>query len=81
MKDVFKNRLKKLRIDRDISQANLAVALDATQQKVSNWEKGIIEPDMETLTKIALFFAVSTDYLLGIDAEFNKPKKYRKDIV
>lgn len=77
MSDIFRKRLKKLRIDRDIDQKNLAKALSATQQKVSNWERGIIEPDMETLTKLALFFDVSTDYLLGIESEFQKPKKYR----
>jgi len=81
MNKIFSKRLKKLRFDREISQENLAKALDTTQSKISKWENGNLEPDMETFIKIALFFAVSTDYLYGLDDEFKKPKKYKKDIV
>lgn len=80
MNKIFCKRLKKLRFDREISQTNLAKAFNITQSKISKWENGELEPDMETLGKLALFFAVSTDYLLGIDTEFNKPKKYKNDI-
>ena len=37
-----------------------------TQQRISSYEKGIREPDIETLKEIIKFFGVSADYFLGI---------------
>lgn len=59
------NRIKKLRQEKNISQSALASYLGVTQQTVSAYESGDREPDLETLNKIADFFDVSVDYLLG----------------
>ena len=45
----------------------MAEALHVSKQSISNWENGNILPSIEMLVKIAFFFQVSTDYLLGID--------------
>ena len=45
----------------------LAKELFVTKQCVSNWENGNIIPSVEMLIKIAKYFSVSTDYLLGLD--------------
>lgn len=59
-------QIKKLRIDKNLSQVELANKLSVTKQSVSNWENGNIMPSIDMLMKIAVFFGVTTDYLLGL---------------
>lgn len=54
-----------LRIERGIYQKELATALKVSVGTISNYEKGRHYPDPLTLCKIAEFFGVTTDYLLG----------------
>lgn len=61
----FKFILKRLIERNDISQTTLAKVLGFTPQAVSRWCNGDAEPDTEVLKKIANYFGVSTDYLLG----------------
>lgn len=65
MKILFADRLKSLRTDANIKQSQLAETLGTTQRKVSYWESGKIEPDLESLWKISNYFDVSIDYLVG----------------
>jgi len=58
--------IRELRQNRGISQVTLAEALGVTKQSVSNWENDNIQPSIEMLVKIAKYFSVSTDYLLGL---------------
>ena len=58
-------RLKKLRKERNISQLKLALDLNMNQNTVSRYENLEREADYETLIKIADYFDVSLDYLLG----------------
>lgn len=62
----FSIRLKDLRIAHGLKQSDLAEQLTVDQRTISNWECGINEPSFEVLTKLAKFFDVTTDYLLGI---------------
>ena len=62
---LFAEKLKTLRREIDMTQNQLADVLETTQRKVSYWESGKIEPDLCSLWKIADFFDVSIDYLLG----------------
>ncbi len=48
-----------------MSQVDLAKKLSITKQTVSNWENDNIQPSIDMLEKLADFFCVSTDYLLG----------------
>ena len=57
--------LKKLREDASISQKALADAIGVSQQSVNKYENHNIEPDIETLIRIADFFKTSVDYLIG----------------
>lgn len=59
------NRIKSERLAHKMSQTQLAAKLHVTQGAISQWEKGLTRPDMELLSKIALLFNCSTDYLLG----------------
>jgi transcriptional regulator with XRE-family HTH domain len=71
-------RLEELRKQLGLSQNELAEKLNMTQQRISAYEKGKREPDINTITQLADFFGVSTDYLLGksnirkTDAEIKK---------
>lgn len=61
----FAEKIKTLRKEWDMTQNQLADALETTQRKISYWELGKVEPDLVSLWKIADFFDVSIDYLLG----------------
>ena len=60
----FGKNLAALRKQKGLTQAELAEKLHFTFQSVSNWERGVSSPDLETLTRLAGFFGVSTDELL-----------------
>ena len=64
---MLSNRIKRLRTTHQLSQVELASALNVSKQSVSNWENDNIQPSIEMLIKIAALFHVSTDYLLGLD--------------
>jgi transcriptional regulator with XRE-family HTH domain len=59
------NRLKDLRLKNEYSQKQLGSLLGVTQQAVQKWEKGIAQPDIDALIKIADLFDVTVDYLIG----------------
>ena len=61
----FASRLKKLRKDRNMLQKNLAEELDLAQTTIANYEQNKRFPNQETLIKIARYFNVSLDYMLG----------------
>ena len=80
-------RLKELRKNAKISQEKLGKLVNVSQQAVAKWENNVAEPDQKTLLKIAEFFNVSTDYLLGrehkqslAEIENNKLQKILNDI-
>ena len=58
-------RLKELRKNKGISQLRLATELNTTQNTISRYETGEREPGIDELIKIADFFNVSVDYLIG----------------
>lgn len=64
---MLSERIKELRLARRLNQIELGYRLGVTKQSVSNWENGNILPSVDMLVRIADFFAVSTDYLLGLD--------------
>ncbi|WP_272938650.1 helix-turn-helix domain-containing protein [Lactococcus lactis] len=63
--------LKKIRMKRKLSQKQIAEELKISQQQYSKWEGGIITPNAETLVRLADYFDVSVDYLLGRKRERN----------
>lgn len=58
-------RLKALRNEKKIFQKKLASDLNLSQETISLYESNKREPDYETLNRIADYFDVSIDYLLG----------------
>ena len=64
--NIFGKRLKELRTERKLSQQKLGDELGFCNQTISFWESGRCEPDYDSLVKIAEYFAVSSDFLLGL---------------
>lgn len=62
---IFAERLLELRKERGISQARLAKELDVSYAIVCYWETDKSEPTAPNIVKIANYFGVSCDYLLG----------------
>lgn len=64
---MLNERIKELRNSLNLTQVELANDLNVTKQCVSNWENNNIQPSVDMLVKIALYFGVSADYLLGLE--------------
>lgn len=62
----FKERLRHLRLLAEYSQQDLADKLKVSKQTISQYERGVREPDYDNLLALCDIFNVSTDYLLGI---------------
>lgn len=62
------DRIKALRANRNITQAELARRLGITRSSVNAWELGISVPSTQYIVELAVIFDVSTDYLLGLHA-------------
>jgi transcriptional regulator with XRE-family HTH domain len=58
-------RLKELRKKKGLSQLRLATELNTTQNTISRYETGEREPGIDELIKIADYFNISVDYLIG----------------
>ena len=61
----MQNRIRDLREDRDLRQSDLAEHTGIDQRTISNYETGKTLPDAYALIKLADFFGVSIDYLVG----------------
>lgn len=72
----FNERLKELREDNNLTQKMLADKIQIDQRSVSFYEIGKYEPNLETLIKIAVFFNVTTDYLLGLTDNPRKKEEF-----
>ncbi|MGE7546068.1 helix-turn-helix domain-containing protein [Sporosarcina newyorkensis] len=58
-------RIKKLRVAKKLTQKQLAEQIKVTHVSISGYENGNRYPDTDTLQRLADYFEVSTDYLLG----------------
>lgn len=64
---MLSDRIHELRLAAGLTQVSLANELNVTKQCVSNWENDNILPSIDVLVRLAKYFGVSTDYLLGLD--------------
>lgn len=73
-----KFRLRDLRRENNLTGSQLAKILNVTHATIYRWESGEIIPSQENLKKLASYFNVSSDYLLGLTDErepYKKPLK------
>lgn len=57
--------IKELRIEKGLSQQQLAKQIGVSQKAIDYWERAVNEPKASYIVRLADFFDVSADYLLG----------------
>lgn len=62
-------RIKQLREENSLSQAQLAKCLHVTRSSVNAWEMGLSMPTIQYVVEMARLFRVKTDYLLGLEEQ------------
>lgn len=65
----FGENLKKLRKGRGMTQSELGSKIGLSKAVISKYETGLGYPSFDVLIRIARFFGVTTDYLLGVSSE------------
>lgn len=65
MKNMFPERLKTLRQEKNMLQSDVAKVLNTTTRRISHLETGNAEPDIATLWELSEFFGVTVDFLIG----------------
>ena len=64
---MYGQRIKELRLEKGLTQAELANALNTSQRNVSKYETEYLDLSTENIIKLCKFFGVSADYLLGLE--------------
>ncbi len=64
---MYGQRIKELRIEKGLSQQQLADELNTTQKNISKYELEVIDLSTELIIRLCKFFEVSADYLLGLE--------------
>lgn len=77
---MFAERLRELRKAKGLSQPEFAQAFNIASGTISMWETGKRQPDFDTLQKLAKFFGVTADYLLGSEDEKSSGAPELKDV-
>lgn len=67
--------LKNLRLAKGLTQQNIGDIVGVNGNTICQWEKGVREPDFQSLIKLATYFNVSTDYLLDRDEPLELSEK------
>ena len=75
MKNLFAQRLSELLSASNLSKRALAQTIGVSAMSISDWSTGKVQPTAENIYLIAEYFAVSSDYLLGLEDDFGA-KKY-----
>jgi len=65
--DIFIERLRELRLAKNITQVQLANEIKISKSAISSWEKGERVPSALAIIALAKFFGVTSDYLLGLE--------------
>ena len=70
----YRTRMRNVREDRDLTQADIGKVLNKSQQGYNHIEAGRAELKIDDLVKLCQFYNLSADYLIGL---INKPKSYK----
>jgi len=61
----IKTRIRELREEKGLTQEQLGEEIGFRSNTISQYETGVLEPNLQTIKKLCDFFDVSADYLLG----------------
>lgn len=70
----YRERLRNIREDKDLTQAEIGKLLNKSQQGYNHIEIGRAELKIEDLIKLCQFYDLSADYIIGL---VNKPSSYK----
>ena len=62
-------KIRDLREDNNLLQRHLAEYLNCKQQTYSRYEIGVVEPPLDVMEKLSLYYNTSVDYLMGLTDE------------
>ena len=65
MKKIISKKLKELRKEKDVTQREVAKAVNVAQNTIAGYETGAKEPSLTVLVALADYYEVTTDYILG----------------
>lgn len=71
---MYRDRLKNIREDRDLTQAQIGKLLNKSQQGYNHIETGRAELKIDDLIKLCKYYNLSADYIIGLTS---KPKSYK----
>lgn len=71
---MFNERLKEIRKEKNVTQGQVAEYIGTTRANYTGYETGARKPPHDKIIKLANFFGISTDYLLGL-TDIKTPKK------
>lgn len=63
--DILRERLRQLRIEKDVSLEEVAKTTGISKSLMSRYERGLVEPGLKALSKLVRYYNVSLDYLFG----------------
>jgi len=76
IKEIFSERLKEVRLAKDLTQPQLAKLINSTDRNISNYETGYSLPSVPVLFSLAVALSTSIDYLIGLS---NNPSINKAD--
>lgn len=71
----YRQRFKELRIDRDLTQQDIAKICNLSDATVGHWETLKREMTVESIVKLCKYYRVSADYILGLPEGMPYPKR------
>lgn len=81
MDNVFGDRLKKLRTDKDLLQKQVAKELNISVQRYSSYENNSRLPEINMAIKLAKYYNVTLDYLFGLENRTCIDKSYLQVLI
>ena len=72
----YRERLRNIREDRDLTQAEIGKLLNKSQQGYNHIESGRAELKIDDLAKLCRFYNLSADYIIGL---VNKPVSFHRE--
>lgn len=71
----YRQKFKNLRIDKDLTQQDVANVCGVSDATVGHWENGLRDMKIDSIIKLCNFYKVSADYILGLPKDFDYPKR------
>ena len=71
--------IRQLRTEEGLTQTELGKKLGYNQHQISKWETGFLEPDIEAIKKLAVFFHVTSDFLIGLENQTGCKIEYSEE--